>query len=65
MDNMTLEISLTAPMEQALRMAAWDDESSVSEIMQIALERELRRRSERKKAARRNRIAARLPELAG
>ncbi|WP_368184798.1 hypothetical protein [Aestuariibius sp. HNIBRBA575] len=62
---MTLEITLSSPMEQALRLAAWDDETSVSAIMQVALERELRRRSERKKAMRRNRIAARLPELAG
>ena len=64
MDKLTLELTLTPPLEAALRQAALDEGTSVNRILADALDRELKRRAARAKARRRNRIAALFPELA-
>ncbi len=64
MDKLTLELTLSPPLEAALRRAAQDDGVSVNRILADALDRELKRRTALAKARQRNKIAALFPELA-
>ena len=50
MQIMTLELQITAPMEQALRLAALEDETSINDILRQAIARDMHRRKELMKA---------------
>ena len=47
--TLTVELKLAAPMEQALRLAAWEDETTIGQIMRDAIAREIRRRRQQQK----------------
>ena len=49
--TLTVELKLAAPMEQALRLTAWEDETTIGQIIRDAIAREIRRRRQRQKAA--------------
>ena len=58
MQTMTLKLQITAPMEQALRLAAWEDETSIDDVLHQAIARDMHRRKELIKATFRRQMAS-------
>jgi hypothetical protein len=44
MQTLTVQLKIAAPMEEALRLAAWEDETSIGTIVRNAISRDMRRR---------------------
>ncbi|WP_224824158.1 hypothetical protein [Cognatishimia sp. MH4019] len=55
---MTLELQITAPVEEALRLAAWEDETTINDVLSQAIARDLHRRKELMKATYRRQMAS-------
>ncbi len=58
MQTLTVQFQISAPMEEALRLAAWEDDTSVADIMRQAIGRDIRRRKQMQQAAIRRRAQA-------
>ncbi len=58
MQTMTLELQITAPVEEALRLAAWEDETTINDVLSQAIARDLHRRKELMKATYRRQMAS-------
>ena len=44
MQTVTVQLKMATPMEEALQIAAWEDDRSVGDIVRDAVAREIRRR---------------------
>ncbi|MFQ6553723.1 hypothetical protein AAD018_015405 [Aestuariibius insulae] len=56
MQTLTVQFQISAPMEEALRLAAWEDDTSVADIMRQAIGRDIRRRKQMQQAALRRQL---------
>lgn len=48
--TLTVQLRIAAPMEEALRLAAWEDERSIGDLVREAIARDLRRRMSLRRA---------------
>ena len=58
MQTMTLELQITAPVEEALRLAAWEDDTTINDVLSKAIARDLHRRKELMKATLRRQMTS-------
>tara|TARA_R110002073_G_scaffold53904_4_gene139053 strand:- start:1249 stop:1452 length:204 start_codon:yes stop_codon:yes gene_type:complete len=49
--TLTVQLKIAAPMEEALRLAAWEDETTLGHVVRDAIAREIRRRRQLQAAA--------------
>ncbi|PHQ84999.1 MAG: hypothetical protein COB65_04140 [Thalassobium sp.] len=49
--TLTVQLKIAAPMEEALRLAAWEDETTLGHVVRDAIAREIRRRRQHQVAA--------------
>ncbi|WP_377510388.1 hypothetical protein [Octadecabacter sp. R77987] len=49
--TLTVQLKIAAPMEEALRLAAWEDDTTLGHFVRDAIAREIRRRRQLQAAA--------------